>query len=107
MDFEEIVKGISAKPYYTDKDGVIYLADCRDILPQITEVDILHADPPYGIDYQSCRRVVNQRKDKITGDKEFPLWLFDVVKSSVASFIWCRWDILSILPPPEIIYCVG
>jgi site-specific DNA-methyltransferase (adenine-specific) len=39
------------KPYY-DRDGItIYCADCRDILPLLEpgSVDVVLADPPYGI----------------------------------------------------------
>ncbi len=36
-------------PYY-EKDGiVIYLGDCRTILPQLDKVDLVLTDPPYGI----------------------------------------------------------
>lgn len=36
-------------PYY-NKDGItIYHGDCRDVLPQITTVDLVLTDPPYGI----------------------------------------------------------
>lgn len=40
------------RPYYEDGGIVIYLGDCRDVLPLIT-ADILVTDPPYGMDYQS------------------------------------------------------
>jgi DNA modification methylase len=36
-------------PYY-EKDGiVIYLGDCRDVLPTLAPVDLVLTDPPYGI----------------------------------------------------------
>ncbi|MDP2366061.1 MAG: DNA methyltransferase [Ignavibacteria bacterium] len=38
------------KPYFQDDAVTIYLGDCRDILPQLTEkVDLVLTDPPYGI----------------------------------------------------------
>ena len=39
-------------PYYS-RDGItLYLGDCREILPQLTEkVDLVLTDPPYGINY--------------------------------------------------------
>lgn len=38
------------KPFYDDGNGiVIYHGDCRDILPQLPQVDLLLTDPPYGI----------------------------------------------------------
>lgn len=43
------------KPYYQDDAVVIYLGDCREILPEIDtgSVDLVLTDPPYnaGIDY--------------------------------------------------------
>jgi len=37
------------KPYY-DKDGItIYNADCRDVLYELTKVDLVLTDPPYGV----------------------------------------------------------
>ena len=38
------------EPYYHDEEYgiVIYNADCRDVLPQIEESDLVLADPPYG-----------------------------------------------------------
>jgi len=36
-------------PFY-DKDGItIYHRDCRDILPALSEFDVLLTDPPYGV----------------------------------------------------------
>jgi site-specific DNA-methyltransferase (adenine-specific) len=89
------------KPYY-DCDGItIFLGDCREILPYLPKVDLVLADPPYGIDYQFTRRIEWQRKDKIVGDDAFPLWIFDEIKPSNAMFVWCRWDTLSSLPKPK------
>jgi site-specific DNA-methyltransferase (adenine-specific) len=92
---------IPNNPYYQDKAVVIYHADCREIIPHLPQVDLVLTDPPYGIDYQSARRTDSQRKPKISGDKEFPLWLFDLCKPNNALFIWCRWDILPFLPIPK------
>ena len=38
------------KPYYQDKWVTIYHGDCREILPQLQEVELVLTDPPYGID---------------------------------------------------------
>lgn len=90
------------KPYYADEAVCIVHADCRLVLPLIPDksIDLVLTDPPYGINYQSARRTDWQRKEKIQGDKEFPLWLFGF-KPRRATFVWCRWDILSLLPPPK------
>jgi len=89
------------KPYYQEEGITIYHGNCREILPQLGAVDLVLTDPPYGIDYQSSRRIDWQRKPKINGDSNFPLWLFDLVKPNIAMFIWCRWDILQKLPKPK------
>lgn len=91
------------KPYYQDDAVVIYHADCRDILPLIPDksIDLVLTDPPYGIDYQSAWRIDRQRKEKIVGDNEFPLWMFDLLHPQNAMLVFCRWDILSILQKPK------
>ncbi len=38
------------KPYYQEDGITIYHGDCREILPTLPKVDLLLADPPYGID---------------------------------------------------------
>jgi DNA modification methylase len=64
---------IGITPYYHDDYTVIYHGDNRDILPKLPKVDLVLTDPPYGIDYQSSRRIERDRKEKIYGDKEYPL----------------------------------
>ncbi|MFH1980209.1 MAG: DNA methyltransferase [Pseudomonadota bacterium] len=88
-------------PYYQQKGIVIYNCDCREILPDLPPVDLILTDPPYGINYQSARRIAWQRKDKIQGDKNFPLWIFDVMKPRNALFVWLRWDVLPLVPLPK------
>lgn len=89
------------KPYYEHGGITIFHGDCRNILPHFPPADLVLTDPPYGIDFQSSHRIAWQRKEKIFGDKEFPLWLFDFLKPMVAMFIWCRWEMLSFLPGPK------
>jgi DNA modification methylase len=103
LDFKNLVAVIGRTPYYQDNSVVLYNCDCREILPLIPEnaIDIVLTDPPYGIDYQSARRTALSRKDKIVGDNEFPLWLFDMVHPSKAMFVFCRWDVLTKMPIPK------
>lgn len=89
------------KPYYQDKWVTIYHGDCREILPSLPNVDLVLTDPPYGIDYQSARRTAWDRKPKIQGDLQFPLWIFDEIKPASAYLVFCRWDILPQLPIPK------
>ena len=37
------------KPYYQDEHCTIYNADCREVLPELGQFDLLLTDPPYGI----------------------------------------------------------
>jgi DNA modification methylase len=37
------------KPYYEEAGITIYHGDCREILPQLGQFDLLLTDPPYGI----------------------------------------------------------
>lgn len=83
-------------------DIKIYHGDCREIVPLIGNYDLVITDPPYGMDYQSARRTDrSQWKDKIQGDKEFPMWIFELLKPSNAMFVWCRWDNLYEIPKPK------
>lgn len=82
-----------------DRQTIIH-GDCREVLPLLDPVDLVLTDPPYGMDYQSARRIKWQRKNKIAGDDAFPLWLFDL-KPAVAMCVFCRWDNLYELPHPK------
>jgi DNA modification methylase len=51
MTVDEIVRAIGVEPYHQEDAGVIYCADCLDILPKIPDksIDLVLTDPPYGI----------------------------------------------------------
>lgn len=36
-------------PYYEEPGIQIFHGDCREILPQLSRVDVVIADPPYGV----------------------------------------------------------
>ena len=74
--------------------------DAFELLPQIPDgsVDLLLTDPPYGIDYQSNRRIVMPKLPKIAGDVDLS-WLPDFVKEAYRVlknnrhfYCFCRWD---------------
>lgn len=46
------------KPYFDGGDVVLYLGDCREVLPELprASVDLVVTDPPYGKNWQSKRR---------------------------------------------------
>ena len=51
------------KPYYDDGKGiVIYHGDCRQIIPSLTEVDLVLTDPQYGIGFD-----VNSKRSRKSG----------------------------------------
>jgi site-specific DNA-methyltransferase (adenine-specific) len=62
-------------PYY-DADGItIYHGDCREILPSLGPVDLVLADPPYGINFGYANRRLRgeeftQAAHRIIGDRE-------------------------------------
>lgn len=39
-------------PYYEEAGITLYCGDCREILPKLAEVDVVIADPPYGIGFK-------------------------------------------------------
>lgn len=55
-------------PYYQDDSCTIYHGDSRKVLPELTAncSDLMVTDPPYGMDFQSNRRM--DKLDKIEGD---------------------------------------
>ena len=57
--------------YYRTDLGVLYHADCLQIMPMLEPVDLVLTDPPYGIDYNSQRQGLNtgRKFDDITNDK--------------------------------------
>jgi site-specific DNA-methyltransferase (adenine-specific) len=93
------------KPYYEEPGITIYHGDCRDIIPEIEQPDLIITDPPYGMDFQSNHRA--QKHLKIIGDKELDtgtIRLFiDAAKCGVYAF--CRWDNLKDMPPPKSVLC--
>jgi len=38
------------KPYYETGLGKLYHGDCLEIMPEIEQVELVLADPPYGVD---------------------------------------------------------
>lgn len=65
------------KPYYHDEESgiTIYHGDCREVLPTLSKVDLVLADPPYGISYDSdgSSQQGIQRLGSVVGDDD----LFD------------------------------
>lgn len=88
--------------YYEGSQISLYCGDSREVVLLLGGYDLVITDPPYGIDYQSAWRTdKSEWKDKIQGDKEFPMWIFELLKPKNAMFIWCRWDNLYEIPKPK------
>jgi DNA modification methylase len=73
--------------------------DALTVLREIESntVNATIVDPPYGIDYQSNRRVASEKLEKIKNDKT-PLlgWaseLFRITKDTGCVACFCRWDV--------------
>ena len=67
----------------------LYLGDCTDILPQISQVDAVIADPPYGLfnkykplksKAQHGTRSLSFKFDGMVDSKEYNNNVYDVVK---------------------------
>lgn len=74
--------------------------DCLEVMRDIPDksIDLVLTDPPYGIDFQSSRRVdKTQWKPKIANDKTpFTDWLDDayrIIKDNGSLLCFCRWDV--------------
>lgn len=74
-------------PYY-EQDGItIYHGDCREILPQLGPVDVVFADPPYGVSKRH-RTYASASGPSASWDDEFPLWWQEpsAAKAAVLAF---------------------
>ena len=81
----------------------VHNADCLEFMKSMPDkcVDLIITDPPYGMNFQSNHRTT--KHDKIDGDDQFPLWIFDEFKRIARGgyYIFCRWDNLSMFPKPK------
>ena len=73
--------------------------DCLERMKEIPDgsVDMVLTDPPYGMDYQSNRRMVKQKFLKIEGDKDLS-WTekfidecWRVMRVNTAIYFFCSW----------------
>lgn len=78
-----------AEPYFTSDTATIYHADCRDLLDDLGQFDLLVTDPPYGVQFQSNRRDDHPQFDRISGDDDNSVWvkvLEDVVRINLRRY---------------------
>ena len=81
-------------------DFELYNGDCLELMERIPDksVDLVLCDPPYGIDYQSSRRIdKTKRHPKIINDKQPFLSgiqaLKTLVRKSGGVLTFTRWDV--------------
>lgn len=102
------------KPYYESAGITIYNADCKQVLPFLSRVDVLLTDPPYGIDADNRDRILSRGKlakpkdyGESSWDKEPPpRWFLEAAQDTAqvailwggnyyglpASSCWLVWD---------------
>jgi len=96
------------KPYYSDDAVVIYHGDCREILPELPNVDLVLTDPPYGIEYHSGHYIGYNPHKPLVGDGHYPIELLPDLEGLArkAVFMFCRWDNLKDVPSPKSLIAV-
>jgi len=81
-------------------DAILYLGDCREILPTLGKVDVVVSDPPYGMEFRSNYRA--ERHDAIANDaEEWPLQLATSIDVTHSRYVFCRWDDLVRVVKPK------
>lgn len=84
-------------------NATVYLGDCREILPQLTKVDSVVTDPPYGMEFQSNYR--QEKHKKIENDDSANLanfviaWAKQIATHSIYAF--GRWNNVKDYPEPR------
>lgn len=77
----------------------LILGDCLEKMKEMPDnsVDLVLTDPPYGIDFQSARRIERKRFGKIEGDKnisgEWIKEIYRILKEGGAFYCFTRWDV--------------
>lgn len=80
------------------KTGTFYLGDCFEVMATlgVEVVDLILTDPPFGMDYQSNRRVIAAQHAKIAADDGDLSWLPGfmtlcdlVAKPNTAQYFFC------------------
>lgn len=99
MTLDTIKTAIGIEPYYEEPAGMIYCADCLDILPKIPEksIDLVLTDPPYGISGQNKSQFTSssglRKLDFGDWDNKYPYDVWQIItpilqnNSNVVSFL--------------------
>jgi DNA modification methylase len=62
------------EPYYADDLVTLYHGDCRDVLPELGDVDLVLTDPPYGVGVAAW-------------DAVWPEWIEDVAVAPIVALL--------------------
>jgi site-specific DNA-methyltransferase (adenine-specific) len=73
------------RPYYSDSLVTLYHGDCRDVAPSLRGVDLVLADPPYGVDLDTAYRE-NQRSNAALSN-DYPRVRGDAANFDPAPFL--------------------
>ncbi len=89
---DSIIEAIGVDPYHREPAGVIYCADCLDILPKIPEksIDLVLTDPPYGIDYDTSRK--KYKKGQLTVVAHYNKIVNDSGPFQLIAFFYISYD---------------
>ena len=84
------------KPYYQDEYVTIYHGDCREILPDLSKVDLVLTDFPYanGTDYGTYQDTLPELRGLIKG--VMPL----IIRGSEVVLVACGVGNMFLYPPP-------
>jgi DNA modification methylase len=70
---------------------VLYLGDCREILPTLGRVDAVVTDPPYGMSFQSNYRA--ETHNDILNDTDAATLRYACrIAADHSKYIFCRWN---------------
>lgn len=83
------------EPYYQDDSVTLFGADCRDVLPYLTGVDLVLTDPPYGIAYHSGMTGHDGGRSLpgIAGDEDTSLRDFALAQTDCAALVFGSWKV--------------
>ena len=79
--------------------ATLYLGDAREIVPGLS-YDSIVSDPPYGMSFQSNHRAEQHRTIANDDNEELLLWACSL-RPRHSSYLFCRWDNLSVVPKPK------
>ena len=88
------------KVYYKDEYVKLINGDCLEVMKKIPneKIDLIVTDPPYIMDYQSNRRVVKEKFDKIKNDinsedliSDYLAECYRILKNDTSIYVFCSW----------------